>query len=149
MQAWSNRIVSVHIELQVSCIWLRPKFIKPEIELRKTLCRNMLGYIYLLLVKCMHQWLFKRTGLNLNKTYESTMTKKYNNKAKIGGGWWGRLKNTYELFNLRAPTILLLHKHRIFQCMCKIFCVEFHTKYLAHTLSPHHKHPHPHPHPRG
>ena len=55
-------------------------------------------------------------------------------KPKWGGGGGGRLKKTYEILNLRAPTILLLYKHRIFQCKGKIFCVEFHTKYLAHTL---------------
>ena len=53
----------------------------------------------------------------------------------------GRFKNAYELLNLRALKILMLYKNRIFQCMSKIFCVEFqrvplkfHTKYLAHTL---------------
>ena len=53
----------------------------------------------------------------------------------------GRLKNTYELLNLRALKISILYKNEIFQCMGKIFCVEFqrfplkfHTKYLIHTL---------------
>ena len=53
----------------------------------------------------------------------------------------GRFKNTYELLNLRALKISKLHKNYIFQCMGKIFCVEFqrvplkfHTKYLTHTL---------------
>ena len=75
----------------------------------------------------------------------------------------GRFKNTYELLNLRALKISILHKNYIFQCMGKIFCVEFqryplkfhtkyqcmgkifcvefqryplkfHTKYLTHTL---------------
>ena len=53
----------------------------------------------------------------------------------------GRFKNAYELLNLRALKIPMLYKNRIFQCMGKIFCVEFqrvplkfHTKYLAHTL---------------
>ena len=57
----------------------------------------------------------------------------------IGSG--GRFKNTYELLNLRALKISKLHKNHIFQCMGKIFCVEFqrvplkfHTKYLTHTL---------------
>ena len=52
----------------------------------------------------------------------------------------GRFKNTYELLNLRALKISKLHKNHIFQCMGKIFCVEFqrvplkfHTKYLTHT----------------
>ena len=64
--------------------------------------------------------------------------------------WWnrpnngipgGRFKNTYELLNLRALKISKLHKNHIFQCMGKIFCVEFqrvplkfHTKYRTHTL---------------
>ena len=37
----------------------------------------------------------------------------------------GRFKNTYELLNLRALKISKLHKNHIFQCMGKIFCVEF------------------------
>ena len=59
--------------------------------------------------------------------------------SKTGPG--GRFKNTYELLNLRALKISKLHKNHIFQCMGKIFCVEFqrvplkfHTKYLTHTL---------------
>ena len=49
---------------------------------------------------------------------------------KTGGGF----KNTYELLNPRALKISMLYKNHIFQCMGKIFCVEFHTKYLTHTL---------------
>ena len=50
-------------------------------------------------------------------------------------------KNGYELLILRAFKILTMYKTHIFQCMRKIFCVEFqryplkfHTKYLTHTL---------------
>ena len=50
-------------------------------------------------------------------------------------------KNAYELLNLRALKISMLYKSHIFQCMGKIFCVEFqrvalkfHTKYHTHTL---------------
>ena len=57
------------------------------------------------------------------------------------GGSGGRFKNAYEILNLRALKIPTLYKNRIFQCMSKIFCVEFqrvplkfHTKYLTHTL---------------
>ena len=53
----------------------------------------------------------------------------------------GRFKKTYELLNLRALKISPVDKIHIFQCMSKIFCVEFqryplkfHTKYLTHTL---------------
>ena len=53
----------------------------------------------------------------------------------------GRFKKTYELLNLRALKISPVNKIHIFQCMSKIFCVEFqryplkfHTKYLTHTL---------------
>ena len=53
----------------------------------------------------------------------------------------GRFKNTYELLNLRALKFQYVNKIHIFQCMGKIFCVEFqgyplkfHTKYLTHTL---------------
>ena len=59
--------------------------------------------------------------------------------AKNGPG--GRFKNTYELLNLRALKFSYVNKIHIFQCMGKIFCVEFqryplkfHTKYLTHTL---------------
>ena len=37
----------------------------------------------------------------------------------------GRFKNAYELLNLRALKISMLYKNRTFQCMGKIFCVEF------------------------
>ena len=53
----------------------------------------------------------------------------------------GRFKNAYELLNLRALKISMLYKICSFQCMGKIFCVEFqrvplkfHTKYHTHTL---------------
>ena len=59
-------------------------------------------------------------------------------------GWWksgGRFKNTYELLNLSALKFSHVNKIHIFQCMGKIYCVEFqryplkfHTKYLTHTL---------------
>ena len=57
----------------------------------------------------------------------------------VGSG--GRFKNTYELLNLRARTSSTVNKIYIFQCLGKIFCVEFqryplkfHTKYYTHTL---------------
>ena len=50
-------------------------------------------------------------------------------------------KNALKLVNLVALKFLPLNKLRIFQCIGKIFCVEFqrvplkfHTKYLTHTL---------------
>ena len=53
----------------------------------------------------------------------------------------GRFKKTYELLNLRALHISPVNKMHIFQCMGKIFSVEFHgeplklhTKCLTHTL---------------
>ena len=53
----------------------------------------------------------------------------------------GRFKNTYELLNQRALKFSYVNKIHIFQCMGKIFCVEFqryplkfHTKYLTHAL---------------
>ena len=61
--------------------------------------------------------------------------------SREDNGTGGRFKNTYELLSLRAPKISKLYKNHIFQCMGKIFCVEFqrvplkfHTKYLTHTL---------------
>ena len=53
----------------------------------------------------------------------------------------GRFKNTYGLLNLRALKFSPVNKIYIFQCIGKIFYVEFqryplkfHTKYLTHTL---------------
>ena len=60
--------------------------------------------------------------------------------------WWSRylggcFKDTYELLNLRAIKFSPVNKIHTFQCMGKIFCVEFqrvplkfHRKYLTHTL---------------
>ena len=54
----------------------------------------------------------------------------------------GRFENTYELLNPRALTISMLCKDRIFQCVGKIWRVEFqrspsnfHTKYVIHALN--------------
>ena len=54
--------------------------------------------------------------------------------------WTGGRFNTYELLSLRALQSSTLYKIIIFQCMSKIFWVEFqrfslkcHTKYLTHT----------------
>ena len=59
----------------------------------------------------------------------------------VGNVPGGRFKKAYELLNLRALKFSPLNKIHIFQCMGKIFCVEFqryplkfHTKYLTHTL---------------
>ena len=64
----------------------------------------------------------------------------YNTVCHFGGPG-GRFKNTYELLTLRALKFSYANKIHIFQCMGKIFCVEFqryplkfHTKYLTHTL---------------
>ena len=53
----------------------------------------------------------------------------------------GNFRNIYELLFLRALKISTLFKDCIFQCMDKMFCVEFqwchlkfHTNYLIHTL---------------
>ena len=61
-----------------------------------------------------------------------------NHRYKIPGR---RFKNAFELLNVRALKISMLYKNHNFQCMGKIFCVEFqrvplkfHTKYLTHTL---------------
>ena len=73
-------------------------------------------------------------------------------KSESGSGSWkgwpsyqtwirGAFQNTFELLNLRALKISMLYNNWIFQCMGKIFCVEFervplkfHTKYLTHTF---------------
>ena len=56
-------------------------------------------------------------------------------------GAGGRLKNAQELLNLSALKMSVLYENHLFQCVGKIFCVEFqrvplkfHTKYLTHTL---------------
>ena len=53
----------------------------------------------------------------------------------------GALKNRYELLNLRALKFSYANKIDIFQCVGKLFCVEFqrhplkfHTQYPTHTL---------------
>ena len=53
----------------------------------------------------------------------------------------GHFKNAYEPLILRALKISMLYKNHIFQCMGKIFCVEFqrvplkfYLKYLTHTV---------------
>ena len=64
-----------------------------------------------------------------------------------GGGWGvktrggGGFKNAFELLNVRALKFPLANEYHIFQCVGKIFRVEFqtiplkfHTKYLTHTL---------------
>ena len=62
-----------------------------------------------------------------------------NIQSSHGSG--GRFKKAYELLNLRALKFSPVNKMHIFQCMGKIFWVEFqrvplkfHTKYLTHTL---------------
>ena len=57
-----------------------------------------------------------------------------------GDGGGGGVKSAYELLNQWALKISTLYKNYIFQCMGKIFCVEFqmfplkfHTKYLTHA----------------
>ena len=66
------------------------------------------------------------------------MTSRHGNTFHITGG---RFKNVYELLILRALKILILFKKHFYQCMGKIFCVEFqrvplkfHKKYFTHTL---------------
>ena len=53
----------------------------------------------------------------------------------------GHFKNAYGLLNPRTLKFSYLNKIHIFQCLGKIFCVEFqrvplkfHSKYLTHTL---------------
>ena len=68
-------------------------------------------------------------------------TCQYDNESFGSRSRGGRFKNNYELLNLRALKFSYVNKIHIFQCMGKIFCVEFqryplkfHTKYLTHTL---------------
>ena len=49
------------------------------------------------------------------------------------GSSGGRFKNTYELLNLRALKFSPVNKIHIFQCMGKIFCVEFQRYPLKFT----------------
>ena len=61
--------------------------------------------------------------------------------ANTGLGSGGHFKKAYQLLNLRALKFSRVNKMPVFQCISKIFCVEFqreplkfHTKYLTHTL---------------
>ena len=72
-------------------------------------------------------------GLSLHESVD------YCDQTEFGKG--GRFKNTYELLNLRTLKFSPANKICIFQCMGKIFFVEFqryplkfHIKYLTHTL---------------
>ena len=73
-------------------------------------------------------------------SYGSGIAKSCNNTTAVPRPG-GRFKKAYELLNLKALKISPVNKIHIFQCMGKIFCVEFqrvalkfHTKYLTHTL---------------
>ena len=46
-------------------------------------------------------------------------------KDSVWGALGGRFNNTYELLNLRALKFSSENKTHIFQCINKIFCVEF------------------------
>ena len=65
----------------------------------------------------------------------------WNDVFLVNWGPGGHFKNTYDLLNPRALKISMLYKNCTFQCMCKIFGVEFHrfplkfhTKYFTQTL---------------
>ena len=60
-------------------------------------------------------------------TVYSAWTSGYEPLHQPGGAGYG-------LLNLRALKLLILYKINMFQCMGKIFCVEFHTKYHTNTL---------------
>ena len=69
----------------------------------------------------------------------NTDTRKVSKVSRRWGG--GLVKNAYRFVNMRALKFSKLYKNRIFQCMGKIFGVEFqrgllkfHTKYLTNTL---------------
>ena len=80
-------------------------------------------------------YILDATGYKVHLHYTETISQSLYN--------WpgGRFKKTYDLLNLRALKMSPVNKIHIFQCMGKIFCVEFqrdplkfHTKYLTHTL---------------
>ena len=85
-------------------------------------------------------WVPRNNRITINNNTFS-FTKILDIKSLVLRRSGGRFKNTYELLNLRALKFSPVHKIHIFQCMGKIFCVEFqrvplkfHTKYLTHTL---------------
>ena len=49
---------------------------------------------------------------------------------------WGRFKNAYELWSLRALKFSTLYKIIIFQCMIKIFCMEVWTFEITQKYYP-------------
>ena len=62
-------------------------------------------------------------------------------KPFVGWVLGERFKDAYGLLYLRVLKVSMPYKIHIFQCMAKIFCVnfqrvpiKFHTKYLTHTL---------------
>ena len=98
---------------------------------------------------CNHSvWIHIMTFRNAHMRYESPLGNFVHHQNLFAWwSWWpvlvpgGRFKNTYELLNLRALKISHGNKIYIFQCMGKIFCVEFqrcplkfHTKYMTHAL---------------
>ena len=79
-----------------------------------------------------------RWGSNFKSVIFKLIHRPHSCQVTVPGG---RFKNTYELLNQRALKFSYVNKIHIFQCMGKIFCVEFqryplkfHTKYLTHTL---------------
>ena len=123
-------------------------------NLQLTILQNIILFwkqIAICLIRCAnesHEKTIMITTTKHNKTKSHTYLIGYTVSSvcvciasSVESGTGGRFKNTYELLNLRALKISKLHKNHIFQCMGKIFCVEFqrvplkfHTKYLIHTL---------------
>ena len=107
---------------------------------------------------CLNKWLSKQSRRHWFETPSHSLSHHCNGSDYKLNKYWlsaymmtmthlhtddtsgGHFKNTYELLNLRTRTISM-YKNHIFQCMGKIFCVEFQTvplkfrtKYLIHTL---------------
>ena len=120
----------------VPCLW---KGLCPLDSMEKNTCskcrKDICIYIYIYIYIC------QGTKLRLVTWFCCQLIAKPGNTTATAPWPGGRFKNTYELLNPRALKISMLYKNRIFQCMGKIFCVEFqrfplkfHTKYLIHRL---------------
>ena len=84
---------------------------------------------------------FELLEVSYQESILSTMERNLLDMTLFQNWVWGHFKNTYELLNLRALKFSPVNKIHIFQCMGKIFCVEFqryplkfHTQYPTHTL---------------
>ena len=115
----------------VASVWTRSSPSSPILRGTRTFDEFFFFFFFFLIYICMHQLLMGPSFIHVMAWHQTD--------AKPLPG--GRFKNVFELLNLRSLKISMLYNNHIFQCMGKIFCVEFqrvpskfHTKYLTHTM---------------